>query len=104
MAKRRGYHLLYSLALLSLLALAVWWSVFIERAITNQREFHVQLFEIRTTIIARSLGQDENPPQLGGASRFSPVRNNQYPRQRARRFFGCRSPPLERFCRTSLAI
>lgn len=70
MAKRRGYHLLYSLALLSLLALAVWWSVFIERAITNQREFHVQLFEIRTTIIARSLGQDENPPQLGGRPDF----------------------------------
>ena len=65
MAKRRGYHFLYSLALLSLMALAVWWAVFIERAITDQHELRVQLFEIRTTTIARSIGQDENPPQLG---------------------------------------
>ena len=65
MTKRRGYHLLFSLALLSLLALAVWWAVFIERAITNQRELRVQLFELRSTTLARSIGENENPPQLG---------------------------------------
>lgn len=70
MGKRSGYHLLFSVALLSLLALAVWWSVFIKRAITNQHDLRVQVFEAKATTIALLMGHDEQTPQQGVLSEF----------------------------------
>lgn len=58
MLRSHGHHVLFTLAVLSVFAMAVWWAVFINRAINEQRSFHLQALRQGLTVLALKIGSD----------------------------------------------
>lgn len=64
--RRRGYHLLFAAALFSLLALVLWWSVFIRESIKLRHDLQYASMQKTATIIALQLGHNwQQEPTVG---------------------------------------
>jgi signal transduction histidine kinase len=64
--RRRGHHIIFGLALLSMAALCTWWAVFINKAILRERQIHYSNLQFRIRAYGFSLGHDPmKPPPLG---------------------------------------
>lgn len=67
--RRRGYHLLFAGAILSLAALVLWWMVFLRASIGQLHELHYESMAQSAKYHALSLGSNPDvEPQLGELS------------------------------------
>jgi signal transduction histidine kinase len=58
MIRKHGLLALFSMAILSVSAMAVWWAVFINRAINEQHAFHLQALRQGLAVLALKAGSD----------------------------------------------
>jgi len=64
--KAHGHHFIFGISILSIAALALWWTVFINNSIKQRRQSHYENLELRQHFISLKLGTEKtSPPELG---------------------------------------
>jgi two-component system, OmpR family, sensor histidine kinase CiaH len=64
--RSHGYHILFSISIISLAALVAWWSVFIKTSIERVHEFHYDSMSNSARFLALSIGHNRtDEPALG---------------------------------------
>lgn len=64
--KGYGHHLLFGMSILSLVALLMWWTIFIRTAIQNEKSQQYKILELEVTILCQTVAAEkEFKPDIG---------------------------------------